>query len=153
MIIEDGAGNKINPTPLFPLPYKDTYYTGSPDAITTIEAAANFINPIIFYHQFVLLWKVWKNGSDASQRKVEEVAKEIIDKTGLHVEIMLGSSATKVHVDLDTDQEGAAGMVEEGWQQAGVSWSIQEHIEKSNIVLFIYLLLVSFVFCYTVYYT
>ena len=45
MIIEDGVGNKIDPTPLFPLPYKDTYYTGSPDAITTLEAAKKFYKP------------------------------------------------------------------------------------------------------------
>ena len=150
MIIEDGVGNKIDPTPLFPLPYKDTYYTGSPDAITTLEAAKKFYKPDNRLSSIRVVVEGVEERSDASQRKVEEVAKEIIDKTGLHVEIMLGSSATKVHVDLDTDQEGAAGMVEEGWQQAGVSWSIQEQIEKSNIVLFIYLLLVSFVFCYTV---
>ena len=88
--------------------------------------------------------------SNASQRKVEEVAKEIMDKTGHPRRNYAWFSSSKVHVDLDTDQEGVAGMVEEGWQQAGVSWSIQEQIEKSNIVLFIYLLLVSFVFCYTV---
>jgi putative ABC transport system permease protein len=150
MIIEDGAGNKIEPTPLFPLPYKDTYYTGSPDAITTLDAAAKFYKPDNRLSSIRIVVEGVEERSDASQRKVEEVAKEIIDKTGLHVEIMLGSSATKVHVELDTDQEGVAGVVEEGWQQAGVSWSIQEQIEKSNIVLFIYLLLVSFVFCYTV---
>ena len=44
------CGKWNNPTPLFPLPYKDTYYTGSPDAITTLEAAKKFSNLIIGYH-------------------------------------------------------------------------------------------------------
>ncbi|MDW0118157.1 ABC transporter permease [Sporosarcina thermotolerans] len=150
MIIEDGAGNKINPTPLFPLPYKDTYYTGSPDAITTIEAASIFYSPEDILSSIRVVVEGVEERTDSSQHKVEAVAKQIMDLTGHHVEIMLGSSSSKVHVDLDTDKEGVAGVVEEGWQQAGVSWSIQEHIEKSNIILFFYLLLVSFVFCYTV---
>ena len=151
MIIADRVGNKVNPTPLIPLPYKDTYYTGSPDLITILDAAK------IFYEgdsNFLSSVRVVVNGveerTNASQHKVEMIAKEIIDKTGLHVEILLGSSASKVHIDLAVENDNEPGIVEEGWQQAGVSWSIQEQIEKSNIVLFIYLLFVGFVFCYTV---
>ena len=151
MIIADGTGNEVDPTPLIPLPYKDTYYTGSPDMITILDAAK------IFYEgdqNFLSSVRVVVNGveerTNASQQKVEMIAKEIIDKTGLHVEILLGSSASKVHIDLAAESDNEPGVVEEGWQQAGVSWSIQEQIEKSNVVLFIYLLLVSFVFCYTV---
>ena len=151
MIIADRVGNKVNPTPLIPLPYKDTYYTGSPDLITILDAAK------IFYEgdsNFLSSVRVVVDGveerTNASQQKVEMIAKEIIDKTGLHVEILLGSSASKVHIDLGVENDNEPGIVEEGWQQAGVSWSIQEQIEKSNIVLFIYLLFVGFVFCYTV---
>ena len=90
MIIEDGAGNKINPTPLVPLPYKDTYYTGSPDAITTLDAAKRFFKSDDMLSSIRVVVEGVEERTDASQHKVEAVAKEIMDKTGHHVEIMLG---------------------------------------------------------------
>lgn len=150
MIIADGSGNSIAPTPLYPLPYKDTYYTGSPDAITTISAAYTFYKADQLLSSIRIVVEGVEERSETSQLKVEKVAKEIMDKTGHRVEIMLGSTASKVHIDLDTENPSEPGVVEEGWQQAGVSWSIQEQIEKSNFLLFIYLLIVGFVFCYTV---
>ena len=148
-ILEDGAGNPVSDKYLLPLPYKDSYYTGAPDAITTMGAANKFYkkDPITSIRVVV---KDVAERTDASQRIIEDVAKRIIDETGHHVEIMLGSAATKVHVDLGNNEAGKPGVLEEGWQTSGVSWSIEEQIEKSNVVLFIYLLLISFVFCYTV---
>ena len=149
-VLEDGAGNSVQETYLLPLPYKDTYYTGAPDAITTMEAAKVFYKKEDPISSIRIAVKDVAERSDASQMIIEDIAKQIMDETGHHVEIMLGSAAAKVHVDLGNDEAGIPGLLEEGWQRAGVSWSIQEQIEKSNVVLFIYLLLVSFVFCYTV---
>lgn len=149
-IIADGARQSISPTPLYPLPYKDTYYTGSPDAITSLSAAYTFYKADQLISSIRVVVEGVEERSEASQLKVEKVAKEIMDKTGHQVDIMLGSTASKVHIDLDTNNPLEPGVVEEGWQQVGVSWSIQEKIEKSNILLFIYLLVVGFVFCYTV---
>ncbi|WHT47187.1 hypothetical protein QNH10_13165 [Sporosarcina thermotolerans] len=150
MILKNGFGENIDPTPLLPLPYKDTYYTGSPDAITTIEAASIFFEDEDIISSIRVVVDGVEERTDASQLKVEKIAKEIMDRTGHQVQIMLGSSSSKVHIDLDSNNAEAAGVVEEGWQQTGVSWSIQEQIEKSNIILFIYLSIVSFIFCYTV---
>ncbi|MBB4826291.1 ABC-type antimicrobial peptide transport system permease subunit [Sporosarcina luteola] len=150
MIIKNGAGDEIEPTPLFPLPFNDTYYTGSPDAITTLKAAEIFYNDQDYISSIRVVVDGVEERTDESQLKVEKVAREIMDRTGHQVHILLGSSASKVHIDLGNENPVSAGTVEEGWQQSGVSWSIQEQIEQSNVVLFIYLSLVGFIFCYTV---
>lgn len=148
-ILEDGAGNTLQEKFLLPLPFKDTYYSGAPDAITSIEAAEIFYEKDPISSIRIVVEGVSER-TDASQRKVEKISKEIMDKTGHHVEIMLGSAAAKVHVDLGNEQAGEPGLLEEGWQKAGVSWSIQEQVEESNTLLFFYLLAVVFIFCYTV---
>lgn len=150
VIIEDGAGNSIDRKPLLPLPYKDTYYTGSPDAIMSLDNARPFYKDKPPISSIRIIVEGVEERSDISQRKIEDVAKQIMDETGHRVEIMLGSASGKVHVNLGTDKEGTPGVVEEGWQKSGVSWSIEEQIEKTNVLLFIYLLLISFIFCYTV---
>ena len=66
-ILEDGAGNPVSETYLLPLPFKDTYYTGAPDAITTMEAAKVFYkkeNPI---SSIRIVVKDVAERSDASQ--------------------------------------------------------------------------------------
>ncbi|WP_432359406.1 FtsX-like permease family protein [Sporosarcina sp. UB5] len=150
VIIEDGAGNSVDRKPLLPLPYKDTYYTGSPDAIMPLHNARVFYGDRPPISSIRVIVDGVEERSDVSQRKIEDVAKRIMDETGHHVEIMLGSASGKVQVNLGTKKEGMPGVVEEGWQKAGVSWSIEKQIEKTNVLLFIYLLLISFVFCYTV---
>lgn len=150
VIIEDGAGNSVDRKPLLPLPYKDTYYTGSPDAIMSLHNAKVFYGDRPPISSVRVIVDGVEERSDVSQRKIEDVAKRIMDETGHRVEIMLGSASGKVHVNLGTEKEGMPGVVEEGWQKAGVSWSIEKQIEKTNVLLFAYLLLISFVFCYTV---
>lgn len=148
-IIKDGAGNTLKPTPLLPLPFKNTYYTGAPDLITTIEAATYFYGSRPPISSVRIVVKDVAGRTAESQRIIEDVAAQIKEKTGHHVELMLGSTASKVQIDLGIEEVGSPGVVEEGWQQAGVSWSIQEEIEKSNLLLFGYLLMISIIFCYT----
>lgn len=139
MIIRDGAGNEIEPRPLIPLPLKDTYYTGAPDALTTLEAASFFYGDAPPISSIRVVVEGVEERSEVSQRKIEQVAQQIRELTGHEVELMLGSSAAKVWVDLGGQEEGQVGIVEEGWQQKGVSWTIEEQIEQSNRWLFVYL--------------
>ncbi|MDR4886303.1 FtsX-like permease family protein [Fredinandcohnia sp. QZ13] len=150
LIIEDGAGNPVDPRPLIPMPLKYAYYPGAPDLLAPIEAAKIFYGDEPPISSIRIVVDDVSERSSESQRKIEQVAKNIMDKTGHHVEIMLGSAAGKVHVQLEGTGEGEVGVVEEGWQQQGVSWSIEKQIEETNKWLFIYLLITSFIFCYTV---
>ncbi|TCO57928.1 FtsX-like permease family protein [Caldanaerobacter subterraneus] len=152
MIIADGEGNPVKPRPQIPLPMKDSYYTGGPEAITVLtkDVAKLFYkdNPPISAVRVVV--KGVEERSPISQKKIEQIAKEIMDKTGHKVEIMLGASPTKVHVKLGGAQKDDIGMVEEGWIKEGVSWAIEEKVSNANKWLFIYLLVIIFFLLYTV---
>lgn len=149
IILKDGAGNSLSPTPLLPLPLKNAYSTGSPDLITTLEAATYFYGSEPPISSIRIVVKDVAERTAESQRKIEDVAAQIRELTGHQVELMLGSTASKVHIDLGVKKAGSPGIVEEAWQRAGVNWTIQEQIEKSNLILFIYLLIVSLILCYT----
>ena len=150
MIIEDGEGNIIPHSPLLPLPIKRTYYPGAPDMLTTIHAVKIFYGKTPPLSSIRVVVDGVSDRTAESQRIIEDVAKKIIDKTGLRVEIMLGSAPGKVHVELEGTKEGQVGKVEEAWQQQGVSWTIEEQIEGTNKYLFYYILFMSLIFCYTV---
>lgn len=149
LIVQNGAGQDIDPTPLIPLPLKSTYYSGAPDAITTMDAANIFYRNEPPISSVRVVVKGVDERTEANQRKIEQIAQTIMDKTGHHVHIMLGSSSSRVEIQLAGQAENEIGVVEEGWQQQGVSWHIEEHIENSNQLLFIYLLIMITVLCYT----
>lgn len=151
MIIADGEGNPVKPRPLIPLPMKDSYYTGGLEAITVLtkDVAKLFYKDNLPISAVRVVVKGVEERSPISQKKIEQVAKEIMDKTGHKVEIMLGASPTKVHVKLGGAQKDDVGMVEEGWIKEGVSWAIEEKVSNANKWLFIYLLIIIFFLLYT----
>lgn len=150
IVIIDGAGIEIEPTALIPIPLKSAYYPGAPDLLTSLDAAKWFYkgNPPVSSIRVMVDGVAERSGE--SQRKIEQVAAAIMEKTGHHVEIMLGSAGGKVHVQLEGTAQGEVGVVEEAWQQQGVSWSIEKQMDETNKWLFFYLLIISFVFSYTV---
>jgi len=150
MILADGAGHPVEPRPMIPLPMKDAYYTGAPDALTTMDAAEIFYGDQPPISSVRVVVSGVEERSEESQKKIEQVAKEIMEKTGHQVEIMLGSSAGKVHIQLGGAKAGEIGLVEEGWQQKGVSWKIEDQISVANRWLFFYLLVIIFILSYTV---
>ncbi|GAA0339366.1 hypothetical protein GCM10008967_32130 [Bacillus carboniphilus] len=150
MIIQNGLGEEIEPTSLLPLPVKASYYPGAPDMLTTLDALKHVYHDTPPLSSIRVVVEDVAERSEESQRKIEEVAYQINEQTGHKVEIMLGSGASKMHVQLAGDSADEVGVVEESWQQKGVSWSIENQIEKTNVLLFVYLLLISFIFCYTV---
>lgn len=139
MIIKNGYGEEIEPTPLLPIPVKASYYSGAPDMLTSIHSLRHIYGeePPLSSIRVVVNDVAERTGE--SQAKIEAVALQIMEETGLHVEIMLGSSASKVHVNLAGTEKDEVGTVEEGWQQKGVSWSIENQIDQANILLFIYI--------------
>lgn len=152
MILADGAGNAVDPRPQVPLPYKDTYYTGGPEALTllTPEVTKIFYGDEPPISSIRVIVKGVEERNELSQKKIEQVALEIMEKTGHQVDIMLGSAPSKVHIELAGKEAGEIGLVEEAWTQKGVSWSIEDQVVSTNQWLFIYLLLIIFFLTYTV---
>jgi hypothetical protein len=87
--------------------------------------------------------------SEASQKKLEKIAKQIEDKTGLDVEITLGSSPQPaiVHIPKAGNQP-EIGWIQQPWVHLGASFSIftQTQLGYSGIVLAIILVAVVYVF-------
>ncbi|WP_217589587.1 ABC transporter permease [Lentibacillus saliphilus] len=150
MIIKNGLGEDVDPSPLLPLPVKASYYPGAPDMLTTLEVLDYVYDDQPPLSSIRIVVEGVEQRTNESQQKIERVANEIRDKTGHHVDVMLGSSASKVHVHLAGDKEGEVGVVEESWQKKGMSWSIETQINRTNLLLFVYLLIISIVFCYTI---
>ncbi|WP_404457570.1 FtsX-like permease family protein [Sutcliffiella horikoshii] len=148
-ILKDGAGKSVEPTPLIPIPLKSAYYPGAPDLLTSIEVAKYYYQNTPPLSSVRVLVEDVAERSEASQRKIEQVAQAIMEETGHHVEIMLGSAGGKVHIELEGTGEGEVGTVEEAWQQQGVNWSIEQQMNETNKWLFLYLLIICFIFIYT----
>ena len=79
--------------------------------------------------------------TDADQRKIEAIAIEIQRRTGLDVDIMVGSSPTRVLVHVPE-----IGYVEEQWIQKGVSLVYSQGIQTGNWLLLGTLLLAGSLF-------
>ncbi|MDV2580574.1 ABC transporter permease [Alkalibacillus haloalkaliphilus] len=150
MIIKNGLGEEVEPTPLLPLPVKASYYPGAPDMLTTLNALNYVYDDEPPLSSIRVVVEGVAERTEESQRKIEAIATEIRERTGNRVEIMLGSSASRVHVNLAGTEVDEVGTVEEGWQQQGVSWSIENQVNQANILLFVYLLAISVIFCFTV---
>ncbi|WP_017187709.1 FtsX-like permease family protein [Alkalibacillus haloalkaliphilus] len=150
MIIKNGLGEEVEPTPLLPLPVKASYYPGAPDMLTTLNALNHVYDDEPPLSSIRVVVEGVAERTEESQRKIEAIATEIRERTGNRVEIMLGSSASRVHVNLAGTEVDEVGTVEEGWQQQGVSWSIENQVNQANILLFVYLLAISVIFCFTV---
>ena len=79
--------------------------------------------------------------TDAAQRKIEAIAIEIAKQTGLDVDIMVGSSPTRVLVHVP-----GIGYVEEQWIQKGVNLVYKQGIQSGNWLLLGTLLLAGGLF-------
>lgn len=74
----------------------------------------------------------------AAQRKIEAIASAIVDRTGLTVDIMTGSSPTRVLVHVPS-----VGYVEELWIQKGANLLYQERISTGDWLVLSVLLAVG----------
>lgn len=126
-------------------PYKNTYSTGGVDAITTLEGAKFFLGDAPISIIRVIVDGVGER-SVKNMEKVEKVAAEIREKTGLNVDVMIGAADRKVQVFLD-DYEGVPGYgyILEGWSQAGASFAISERVSSTNIFLLVFVLFVGWI--------
>jgi hypothetical protein len=128
----DEQGQPVTPPrPMQPLPGPTSYVLAPPLMLTTMEIAqaisggcADCINAI----------RVRVAGIDeltpAAQRKIEAIAGDIAHQTGLDVDIMVGSSPTRLLVLIP-----GLGYVEEQWIQKNVTTSYQEQVQVGHWLL------------------
>lgn len=141
----DESGEPITPIILSPTFNTKGYITSPPLALTTIQASSwigfNTKAPISAI-------RIQVSGIDdftpESQSKIEAVAAEIIERTGLDVDITVGSSPKKILVHFPTvDPIPPVGYVEEGWVQMGLSYDLAQEIKRVNILLFLVMFIVA----------
>jgi len=137
----DEDGHPVEPPrTLHPTRSPCGYIQSPPLILTTLEAARalrgdNCISAI----------RVRVGGIDkltpAAQRKIEAIASEIHRRTGLDVDIMVGSSPRRILVHVP-----GIGYVEEQWVQKNVTLSYHRRIQSGHLLLIAALLLTGGLF-------
>lgn len=87
-------------------------------------------------------------GPDAvSRERVRQVAQQISVRTGLDVDITVGSSPTPVTVDLPAGAYGRPALaLSEGWTKRGVAIAILQAVDRKSVLLFGLILMVCALF-------
>jgi hypothetical protein len=136
----DEMGHPVEPRILRPTRSPCGYIQSPPLILTTLEAARalrgdNCISAI----------RVRVGGIDEltpqAQRKIEAVASEIHRRTGLDVDIMVGSSPRRILVHVP-----GIGYVEEQWVQKNVTLSYHRRIQSGHLLLIAALLVTGGLF-------
>jgi len=139
---------KIQPT-LNPL----GYIQRPPMLLTTLESARLF-NPVDPISAIRIRVGGIDRYSPEAQERIEAIAGEIVDATGLDVDVVAGSSPRTVLVHLPGYGEIAPmGYVEEQWIQKGVNLSIGQQVKRVNVLLFGAMLSVGGLFILNTYLT
>jgi hypothetical protein len=146
----DEQGNRVDPPrELRPTLNPTGYIQPPPMILTTLEAARALRgdNAISAIRVRVVMDRCSTEQpetcilTDADQRKIETIALEIQRQTGLDVDIMAGSSPTRVLVHVS-----GIGYVEEQWIQKGVNLVYKQGIQTGNWLLLGTLLLAGMAF-------
>jgi putative ABC transport system permease protein len=87
-------------------------------------------------------------GADAlSRERVDAVAQEIEQRTGLDVDIVAGSSPSPVTIDLPADEFGQPPLtLSENWVKENVAVAILDAVDKTSAALFTLILVVCVLF-------
>lgn len=136
-LLYDEQGHSVEPRPMYPTLDMAGYIQPPPTILTTLEAAR-----ALHGDDCISAIRVRVGGIErltpAAQRKIEAVATEIHRRTGLAVDVMVGSSPTRVLVHVP-----GIGYVEEQWVQKGAALSYQERVQSSYWLLLGVLLIVG----------
>ena len=141
ILLYDSQGNPINPQLVTPDLNPAGVIGRPPLALTTLKGAQFLVGR----DDFITAIRIRISGIDSytpeNVAKVEQVAGEIVERTGLNVDIVAGSSPQKVLV-----KAPGYGYIEEQWTTLGTALSITSGINVANISLFGCLLLCSVLF-------
>jgi hypothetical protein len=133
----DDEGKPVTPIQLDPDLNPAGFIPRPPLALTTLEAA-EFFRGENFIDAIRVRVKGITEYTPENVEKVEKVAREIVEKTNLHVDIVAGSSPQKVLVHVPN-----LGYVEERWTTLGTAAKITSGINLANITLLSCLLVTS----------
>lgn len=111
-----------------------------PLALTTLEAAQYLIGRPDYIDAIRVRIRDISGYSPENVRRVERIASEIQEKTGLHVDIVAGSSPRKILLFVP-----GIGYVEENWTSLGLTQYIESGLDIINLFL-VLLLLLSVIF-------
>lgn len=125
----DEAGRPVEPRAFRPSSTADYSIPSPPLLLTTLPAARALVGD-----DLISVVRVRVGGVDAltpaAQRKIETVAGEIARRTGLDVDVMVGSSPVRVLMHVP-----GVGYVEEQWIQKGVSATYRERVQAGHLLL------------------
>jgi len=126
-------------------------YLSQPPVMLTTLPAAKFLTQRDDYISAVRVRvEGVETAGEASQRKIERVAREIDELTGLQVDITLGSSSQMVLVDVQgSDKVEVLGKLQELWVRQLVGITLQRDFTRFDTLLFAAMFLSFGVFIYT----
>jgi ABC-type antimicrobial peptide transport system permease subunit len=147
-LVLDKDGNPINPPAT--IQNEGTAYsllTSPPVLLTTMEAAETIMGDKPISAIRVKVSGV-SNFSEESQAKLEKVAKEIEEQTGLITDITLGSSpqATLSYVPKAGPKKEAMGWIEQPWVHIGASIGIFKESKVASSSLMFIIMLVAIIY-------
>jgi hypothetical protein len=126
------------------------YINSPPLLLTTLAGAAFFADPNSYLgapdKAFISAIRVRVTGIAApgpvAEARLSRVAAEIHDTTGLAVDIVRGSSARTIQVDLPAGNFGRPALtVKEGWSVIGVAFRFTKAVSAQNLAIFTLVLL------------
>ncbi|MDD5370455.1 MAG: hypothetical protein PHQ40_15335, partial [Anaerolineaceae bacterium] len=126
----DAAGNRVTPQVMTPDLNPAGFILRPPLALTTLEGARY----LRAREDFIDAVRVRVRGISAytpdSVARVEQVAAEIAERTGLHVDIVAGASPQKILVEVP-----GLGVVEEPWTTLGAAVHVSKGLNTANLTL------------------
>jgi len=118
---------------IWPEPGSHGFLVSPPALITTIKAASELLGDGCIDAVGVRVTGVNVAG-EATQRKVEDVARSIHLKTGLDVDVTLGSSPMHQVIYLPgMDDVPPVGFVDQPWVKQGVHINIVKELDRGNL--------------------
>jgi ABC-type antimicrobial peptide transport system permease subunit len=149
-LIYDNQGNKLaSPIQISPFLDPRGYTQIPPTVITTIEAASLF-SPIDPISAIRIRVAGIDDYSSQAQEKIEAVASAIVNRTGLDVDVMVGSSPQKQLISLKGRQiTSSIGYAEDLWIKKEVGLSYDRAINQLSVLLFVSILTVTLFYMFT----
>ncbi len=138
----DENGDPAPPILIRPTSKPSDYFQSPPLLLTTLEAAR-----AIAGEDCISTIRVRVAGIDRfspqTQSRIEAIASEIIRRTGLEVDVVVGSSPRPVPVHIP-----GLGYMEEYWVQKGVTLTTHREVRRADLLLFVALLGVCALFIF-----
>lgn len=151
LLREDGDGNVLQQEVTIIPTNNPLGYLSQPPVMLTTLSAAKFLAQRDDYISAVRIRVAGvETAGEASQRKIEKVAHEIEELTGLQVDITLGSSPQTMLVDVQgSEKVQALGKLEELWVRQLVGITLQRDFTRFDALLFVAMFFSFAVFLYS----